>query len=239
MQHVRLLSSLLALIILTGCASIPPQEPVTFNNSLASPSSIIAISISEIPEAKIVYPGADCLLCLTAAGVANGKLSRQVANLNVNDLEPLGEQLISKLESAGHNLLLIDETTLKNRVRKLKKITGALPNQARKDYSPLKEELKATHLLVLDIEYVGFQRDYSSYVPASEPYAIVKGVGYIIDLSTNIYEWYLPIMQRHSPGQDWKDPPQFPRVINAYYQAIESTKDEVLSSIGTQKIAEE
>jgi hypothetical protein len=235
MSALRVLTLNIVLLLLVGCASIPPQEPVVFNKKLATAENTLAVSISEVPEVKISYPGATCLLCLGVASVANGGLSGEVKKLNADDLQPLGSQLIESLKGSGHTVKVLENTFS---LKKLKKYKSVELNEARKDYRPLKEELQASHLLVLDLDYVGVKRDYASYVPTSEPYAIVEGLAYLVNLTTNVYEWYLPIYQRHSPGQEWKQPPSYPTVINAYYQAVETTKEEILSALNASEIVE-
>ena len=235
MHALRITALNILLLFLVGCATIPPQEPVVFSKNLATADNTIAISIAEVPEVQISYPGADCLLCLGVAAMANSGLSGEVKNLNSDDLLPLGEQLVAKLKESGHPVKVLDKALS---LRKLKKYDAVEPNQARKDYRPLKDELQASHLLVLELDYVGVKRDYASYVPTSEPYAIVAGLAYLINLTTNIYDWYLPIVQRHSPGQDWKQPPSYPGVINSYYQAVETTKDEILSALDVSALTE-
>ena len=172
-------------------------------------------------------------MCWGAAALANGGVADEVGKLTNEDLAELGDSLVSKLKDKGLNVKELESTW---KPMKLKKNEPVSENEARKDYRPLKETLDASHLLVMNFNYVGVKRDYSSYVPTSEPYAIVEGLAYLVNLTTNIYEWYLPIYQRHSPGLEWKDPPSYPGVINAYYQAIETTKDEILSSIVTEAV---
>lgn len=218
----------LCFLFFVGCASIPPQHPVAFSKNLAQADNTIAISIGEVPSVAITYPGADCLLCIGVAAVANSGVSGEVKKLNSDDLKPLGAQLISALEESGHAVKVLDKDF---KVKKLKKFESTEANAARKDYRSLKDELQASHLLVMNFEYVGVKRDYASYVPTGEPYAIVHGLAYLINLTSNVYEWYLPIQQRHSPGQEWNEPPSYPGVINAYYQAVETTKEQVLSAI--------
>lgn len=228
MQTLRTAILTVCMLSLVGCASIPPQQPVAFNKNPAQAEETIAVSISDVPDVQITYPGASCLLCLGVAAVANTGISTEVKKLNSDDLQPLGSELIEVLENSGHAVKVLDD---KFSLKKLKKFESTEINAARKDYRPLKNQLQASHLLVVDLDYVGIKRDYASYVPTSEPYAIVQGLAYIINLTTNIYEWYLPIQQRHSPGQEWKNPPSYPALINAYYQAIETTREQVLSAL--------
>jgi hypothetical protein len=79
---------------------------------------------------------------------------------------------------------------------------------------------------------VGIHRNYASYVPTGAPHSTIQGVGYIVNLKDNSLEWYQPVTIKKFTDQNWDEPPKFPALTNAYYQAIEMAKD---AYIGTFK----
>lgn len=59
---------------------------------------------------------------------------------------------------------------------------------------------------------------------------MVKGLAYLVNLKTNDYEWYQPIDVAKGAA-NWDQPPGYPDLTNAYYQAIELAKDSVLTPL--------
>ena len=96
----------------------------------------------------------------------------------------------------------------------------------RKNFQSLRVKYNVDRLLVIDITGVGFIRPYSAYIPTSDPKGFVDGVGYLVDLSSNLYDWYVRVnIVKGAEGQ-WDEAPQFPGLTNAYFQAIEAAKDQ-------------
>ena len=52
----------------------------------------------------------------------------------------------------------------------------------------------------------------------------------MVNLKTNAYEWYSPIDINKAAAM-WDQPPKFPDLTNAYFQAIELGKDAVLKPL--------
>ncbi|HEY0819941.1 MAG TPA: hypothetical protein VGD46_14250, partial [Rhizobacter sp.] len=113
---------------------------------------------------------------------------------------------------------------------------GSLPsssaqgaNVAKKDFASLKKTLNVDKLLVIEIQSVGMERPYASYIPTGAPVAVMAGAGYLINLDNNTYEWYQPVrIVRAADGNKWDEPPKFPGLTNAYFQALEMGKDELV-----------
>ena len=84
------------------------------------------------------------------------------------------------------------------------------------------------HLLLVETGGMGFERPFSAYVPTAEPRAWVAGSVTMIKLPENRLEWYEPVQIRKSADGAWDEPPSFPGLTSAYYQAIEEFKDRVL-----------
>ena len=77
---------------------------------------------------------------------------------------------------------------------------------------------------------IGISRDYSAYIPTSDPKGKIVGQGFMVNLSTNAYEWYQDLSTAKSSDGAWDEPPSYPGLTNAYFQAIELTKDDVLKA---------
>jgi hypothetical protein len=110
---------------------------------------------------------------------------------------------------------------------------SSTPNAAKRDFTPLKQKHGVDKLVVVNVEALGVQRSYSAYIPTGAPYAFLRVAGYMVDLRSNTYDWYQPVQVfRTAEGGRWDEPPTYPGLTNAYYQALETSKDRLLDSWG-------
>lgn len=223
---MKLFSILLLSLTISACATYSPQIPVEYIQTESSDKSL-TISTKIAEKVQMSYPGAGCLLCLGAAAIANGGIAARAKELTNEDLVSLPTEVAAAMEKQGYTTTILDRPV---DISKLSKVKFEKNSDARRNFKPLKEKLKASHLLLIDIDYSGFKRDYRNYFPLSEPYAHVTGKAYLVNLETNQYEWYLPIEERNSVGSEWKEGPEYPGLTNSFYQSIATVKDKILSS---------
>lgn len=218
---------LLALLALTtGCVTAP-QLPVALEDSFwQQEEKKVGIAMTEIPKLTVHLPGASCLLCIATAKLANSALSKHVETLSYGDLPELKTELAKRFEKRGTAVSVLDEVL---NLKALPKNKSKLPNSAYKDFSAFKEKYGISHLLVVDIRLIGMHRTYSSYIPTSDPKAVFDGSSYLVDLENNTYDWYLPFDIYKSSSDEWDEPPSFPGLTNAYYQALEIGKESIYS----------
>ena len=184
--------------------------------------------MSNIPELDVHLPGANCLLCVAAAELANTKLSNHTKTLDHDNYPQILTTLSQLIEENGAEGVIIN-TPLN--VKNLKKIKSKTPNTAKYDYSAVAEDKDLTHLLVLNVYALGFHREYSNYFPLSEPKAYLSGTSFLVNLQTNTYEWYTPLEFKKSVGDNWKEPPTFPGLTNAFYHVLASSKSAILEPL--------
>lgn len=228
------LGILLAVITIftAGCAQM--QTPVSLtNDAIISNSGRIGVAMTPLPKPDTYFPGANCLLCIAAASVANSSLTAHAKTLQHEDLPNLKNEVANLLRKKGANVVVIAEeldvlALPSSEMREL--------NYARKDFSSLRQKHNIDKVLVFQIGELGFVRNYSAYIPASDPKSLLNGVGYIIDLKTNKYDWYQPIMISTSASRNWDEPPKFPGLTNAYFQTIELGKDRFLQPFNTDAV---
>lgn len=227
LYRARMMGIALTLSILTGCAStaIEPfaAEPETWNSEA---EIIVGLSFPEFPQPNAYFPGADCLLCLAAAKGANMSLTSQAKGFSTDALSELKNEVINEIEKRGAKVVVIEEPL---EINKLPKRKTEDPKGTRKDFSSYKEKFNISHLLILNIGASGISRAYSSYIPTGEPFAFVNGSSVMINLEDQSYEWYMPFSERKAADGEWKEPPTFPGLTNAYYHAQEAAKERVLT----------
>ncbi len=218
----RYVLALFVALVISGCA-VKPQNPIAFDSQkIISNSTRVGVVMTPMPVVDTRFPGADCLLCMAAASVANNALTTHVKTLPLEDLPLLKIEVVKSLKAKGLQVVDLD-TPLD--LSKFPDVRNSEPGFSKKDFSSLKSQHNIDKLLVLSIAAVGVHRNYSAYIPTGAPYSTVQGVGYIVNLNDNSLDWYEPVTIRKFAEQNWDEPPKFPGLTNAYYQAIEMAKD--------------
>lgn len=229
-HHIKSLFAVAATAtFLAGCAA-PPQTPVTLEkDALTTQNGRVGVVMTAVPKVDTHLPGAGCLLCLAAASVANSSLTSHAKTLSNDDVIVLKNDVADAIRKKGADAVVIAEDL---NVGALPDNTVSGTNTSKKDFSALREKFKVDKLLIIDVGMLGFVRTYASYVPTSDPKGVLQGTGYVVNLKTNTYEWYLPFNITKAADAKWDEPPKFPGLTNAYFQAVESGKDEILHALG-------
>lgn len=213
-------------IVLGGCAAVP-QVPVALDqHALGAESGRMGVAMAPIPRVDTAFPGAGCLLCMATASVANASLTTHARTLPLEDLPNLKNDIADLLRKKGNDVTVIEEEV---DLKKLSNLSSKGPNIAKKDFSPLQQKYHIDKLLVIEITSIGFVRDYSAYIPTSDPRSVLEGAGYIVNLKDHVYEWYVPVKIIKNAEQNWDEPPKFPGLTNAYFQSLETGKDSFLA----------
>ena len=90
---------------------------------------------------------------------------------------------------------------------------------------------------MLDINQLGAVRTYSSYIPTSDPQAVLSGRAFLVDLKSNTYVWYSPINAQQAASGEWDEPPTFPGMTEAYYEVVDRGMNQVLQPLQMQQTA--
>lgn len=213
-------------IAVTGCASAPQMPVALDQNSVGAQGGRLGVAMSTIPKVDTSFPGAGCLLCMAAASMANSSLTTHARTLPVEDLATLKSEVAELLRKKGTDVTVIEEDL---DIRKLPDLATKGANVPRKDFSALQKKYQIDRILVIEITSVGFIRNYSAYIPNGDPMSIVEGSGYIVNFTTQTYDWFVPVRVLKSAEQTWDEPPKFPGLTNAYFFALETGKDSFLT----------
>lgn len=212
-------------LFVSGCATTQQKQLNLSEENTSYKNVRIGVVMTQLPKVEMQYPGAGCLLCLAAASVTNSSLSKYTESLPREEVLGIKNDVAGKLRAKGADVIVIDEDlTLKSLPDWTSKGEGVAP----KNFSSIQQKYKLDKLLVIDISVLGISRNYSGYIPTSDPKGLLIGKGYIVNLSSNTYDWYQPIEQSKSSEGNWDEPPSYPGLTNAYFQAIELGKDEIL-----------
>lgn len=222
-----LVFTLAVTLLLSACATAP-QMPIQFSReAVTTGGDKIGVVMTSLPKTDTYLPGAGCLLCMAVASAANSTLTTYTRTLSSEDLLTLKRDMAASLQKQGMNVTVIsDDINLKN----LPDLNSKAPNTSPKDFSSLGRKYNVDKLLVIDISMLGIVRTYADYIPTSDPKGMLKGAGYIVNLKDNSYQWYMPVDIAKSADGNWDEPPKYPGLTNAYYQALEGGKDTFLKA---------
>lgn len=209
----------------SGCAT-PLQAPIQLSPAaLKSEGTRLGVAMSPLPKVDTHLPGAGCLLCYAAASMANSGLTRHAGTLPLEDLPKLKNDVADLLRKKGLDVVVIEEAV---KIDDLPAMNSQEANKARRNFASLRDKYKLDKLLVIDITALGFERTYSAYVATGDPKSLLRGSGYIVNLKDHSLEWYQPVQILRSAEGKWDEPPQYPGLTNAYFQALELGKDSFL-----------
>ena len=221
--HCALLA-IASTVFLAACGTAPQQPVAMASGSSVSTGTKVGVVMSVVPQVDTYLPGAGCLLCYAAASMANSSLTSHVKTLPSDDLLQLREEIAAAMKKKGAQVIVIDKLVA---IDALPDYPSKGINIARKDFSALAHQYQVDKLIVIQWSGVGVERTYSSYVPTSDPKGMVRGFGYLVNVANNSYEWYQPVEVLKGAIGNWDEPPKFPGVTNAYFQALESARDQL------------
>jgi len=229
-SRIKTALALFAAVLLSACATAP-QVPVPLDvQNVSAKGARIGVVMATLPAVDIAYPGANCLLCLAAASAANSGLAAHTRTLPYDTLTELAADLAEALRKKGAAEVVVISDPLK--LTDLPSASASGPSLARQDFTPLKAKYGVDKLLVVQVTQLGMVRTYSAYFPTSVPRAVFQGNGFIVDLTSNRYDWYLPVSRHKSADGKWDEPPRFPGLSNAYFQVIELARESYLRPFG-------
>lgn len=216
-------------LLLAACGSTPqPTVALQSNNVGADKKVVFAYVGPEDANGTTHIYGASCLLCYgVAAGLTSSLDTHLETTVDASELEAIRDLVISEYRQHNNDISVV---TLDTKVSKLKKFKGDL-GFAPKDFRPFADKFDADVLVLLELTEHGAYRSFSGYIPNGDPQGYVRGLLSTIDLKTNAYIQYLVIDEKVQPDGEWDEPPTFPNVTNAYYQAIENVKQKLADAI--------
>lgn len=212
-----------ALAVLTGCAHV--QKPVDLDPQFwADTHPVIGVAMGPVPPPRLALTGNQGLLDLAINTAVNNKLSQSVAGWSNDDFKSLPEALAAKLRAKGYTVKVIEEPIDLTQFKETKFREGYLE----RDVTTLKARYGIDRLLFVGINSTGAYRSYYSVVPTSVPTPSVGGAGLLIDAQDNRLVWYKPFNVAQPAQGEW-DQPGYANLSNAYYQAVDGSRQQVLA----------
>ncbi len=218
-MNIRNLLAGIAVAMSLAACQTTPQYPIALSkDKLAAQKGRVAVAI-HATKPDLYLPGASCLLCIGVATAANSSLNTYSKTLNTDEMLAVKTELVELLRKKGVDAVALDGQIDLYKLPDLK--LGV--NMATKDYTSAAKGFD--HLIVVNVQQLGFVRNYAAYVPTSDAKATVSGFAFMVDLKTNAYEWFDQVQILRSADGAWDEGGSFPGLTNAYFQAIEQAKD--------------
>ncbi|MGI1669273.1 MAG: hypothetical protein K6L74_02980 [Neptuniibacter sp.] len=222
------LLGLLSLLALTGCSIAPPQPDLTLNSDiLTEQNTRIGIHyVAPEEEATTHIWGANCLLCYGVASALTSDLDSHLKDaITTEELDAIKKLVHSKYVERFPNVKMVELSTPVSELKDFK--TDQELGFANKDFRAVKDELDIDVLVIMQVWGHGAYRSFSNYIPNGDPQGYIGGWLYSVDLNTNAYLHYLSIDEKVQPAGNWDQPPRYPSVTTAYYQAVENAKKKI------------
>lgn len=217
-------------VIGSGCATTG-QQPINLGpEAITAQSGRVGVMMTALPTVGTYLPGAECPRCILTASGANATLTAHAKTLSYEDLLKLKDDVADFIRrKVGTDAVVVIPDTLS--FEALPKFAVAGRNLAESDFSPLRQKYQIEKLIVIQISQLGMRRTYSSYFATSDPKAVLSGRVFLVNLGSNLYEWYRPLEVIKAADGRWDEPPKFPGLTRAFSQVVAMGRDTVLADL--------
>jgi hypothetical protein len=224
MNNYKIWLIALTAISLAACRTAPPPSVFLHTDTLSPQNGTVGIMVTSA-KVDTSFPGAGCLLCLAVASGANSSLTKHTHAMSNQDVLKIKDDIAEALRKKGVEVSILADDLNEKSLKDNASQGGTAV--AKKDYRPLKVKYHVDHLVHLNVDSLGFERNYSAYIARGDPVASLQGLITVVNLSNNEYELYQPISVIKVAEGPWDEAPDYPGLTNAYYSAVESAREQV------------
>lgn len=223
MRYLQGCAVLLLCLIFTGCANVQP--PVELDQQFWNEKDqVIGVAMTPVTPPKLMLTGNQGILDLAINTGVNSKLSEHVSTWDLADVNTLPDAIIAKLEAKGYKTKRIEERIDLSKYKETKFKEGYME----RDISALKATYGIDRLLLVAIDSTGATRSYYSVVPTSAPIPLVAGRGILVDVQDSRLRWFKPFVVTQPAQGEW-DQPTYSNLSNAFYQAVDSSRQVIVT----------
>lgn len=214
MRCMRYVLILLGLSFLVGCAK-QPNVPLA-DNFWQDKKQKIAVVTTKSPTPHVYQTGGEGLLDYAINSVANNGLGEHLSSTDLTWYRKLPQNFVTRLKQSNVYAQAYDEQPK----------SGAGHAQ----YFSFARLQGADKLLLIDLEAVGVQRSYYSFVPTGDPKAYCVLKGELIDTNNNQVLWrYKSDILQPIQG-NWDQSPNYPNLTHALENAEALAEQEMIAS---------
>lgn len=214
-------------VLFTGCVSVQP--PIAYTpDAIAKENTLVAIGVTQIPQADTWEMGNIGLLDLAIISAATSNLTEHLRGLDLNEFGDIKLSIDKQLTEMGYKTLVLEEPVLMEKRKK----TSKKENFSKFDFSDLQQQHKASHLLLVEPYAAGTIRSYYGFAPTSDPQAKFAAKGYLIDLETHALLWFHNEDQVVAISGEWDEGDlDYPNLTNSLYKALNIAKENLESKL--------
>lgn len=226
----RLTATIGVLSLLGACTTLPQVQMK--NDFWSQTDRSVAVALAKLPDTAAHKAGPQGLLDIAINNAMADELSTALKNISLD--QSYGQtrsEVVNRLQENGIRSSASEKMI---DVASLQDFSGGDTSRsyAPKDFRGLKADLGgADRLLLFTVIAVGTQRSYYGFVPITEPVAILKARGEIIDLQTNEVLWREDTSNIAPISDPWDQPPEFKNVKTAVAQVIVEARNAMVDKL--------
>lgn len=231
-RWISFISLTVAVITLSGCASIGPNvavQPSVWHEKNVSTK----IAFAKIPSPALYRQGSQGILDVVVSDIATDDFSKHLSKIDQQQLTSLGPEFVAQLRKHGIKASMAHGQIDTQFLKAFK--NGNNQQYAQEDYRPLAIQVGADRLLLLTIQQVGALRGYYGFIPLGAPRAVCSAVGRLVNLRNNKILWRYQTQQNVAVQGVWDQPPAYPNFDMALAKAISQAKRDLLNNFFFQK----
>lgn len=227
---MRRLTASIGLLSLLGACATAPQVQMKSDFWSQTDRSVV-VALARLPDTAAHKAGPQGLLDVAINNAMADELSKALKNITLDRSygQARGE-VVNRLQEKGITSSpsdkMIDAASLPDFSS-----VDASRSYAPKDFRAMKADLGADRLLLFTVLAVGTQRSYYGFVPISNPVAILRARGEMIDLQTNEVLWREDTSNTAPIVDPWDEPPEYKNVSTAVEKVIIEARDAMIDKL--------
>lgn len=208
----RLIAVLLCSLFLVGCAT---EKNIPLSDAFwQEKNNKVAVAIVKPEQPGITKAGSQGLLDYAINSAMTSKLDKHLSKTNLTWYYSLSDEFSKKMQKLQVNAKTID----------------MIAAEDAKKYPGLAAQNNSDKILVIRLLAVGAIRNYSGFIPLSDPKAYCVLKGELLDVNTKKIIWRHVAAVTLPVQGSWDQPPAYPNLTSKMHIAIETSRQEILDS---------
>lgn len=226
-MHLKLIISLAAVAILSGCVTARPYIPA--NSQAINSGKVIGVAQTQSPTPQLHKTGGQGLLDMAINAAVTGTLNSHIETISTADIDAIDNDITRALRAKRIRVKAL--STINH--EEYESLDGE--TLAYRDYSSLRNK-GIDYLILIRPNALGARRGYYGFIPTTAPEAWTSITAQMIDLTNNQLVWHNYIDLTSATNGDWDDPDnRYPALTKAITFSMKSARQQILGDF-TQSI---
>jgi hypothetical protein len=226
----RLVAAVGLLSFLGACATVR-QVPMK-KEFWSETDRSVTVALAKLPETAAHKAGAQGVLDIAINNAMADDLSNALKTITLDgSYGQARSEVVKRLGEKGIKSSFTDKMIDLASLQDFN-ATDDSRSYAAKDFRALKADLGGSdRLLLFTVVAVGTQRKYYGFVPISNPVAVLRARGELIDLQTNEVLWRANTSNTAPIADPWDQPPDFQNVNAAVQKVILEARGAMINKL--------